>query len=81
MKLHDWLTQNGKTATWLAEQTGLSVSYAYRLAGRDGVPERSPSIETCIKIADATGGAVTVIDFMPEPKRKRPSTREVSRAA
>lgn len=83
MKLYDWLAQNGKTATWLAEQTGLSVSYAYRLAGRDGVPERRPSIDTCVKIAAATGGAVTVIDFIPEPepKRKRPSPREVSRAA
>jgi hypothetical protein len=81
MKLHDWLAQNGKTATWLSEQTGLSVSYAYRLAGRDGVPERSPSFETCVKISKATDGAVTVIDFMPEPKRKRPSQRAVARAA
>lgn len=83
MKLHDWLTKNGKTATWLAERTGLSVSYAYRLAGRDGVPERCPSIDTCVKIAAATDGAVTVIDFMPEPepKRKRPSQRAIARAA
>lgn len=88
MKLHDWLAQNDKTATWLAEQTGLSVSYVYRLAGRDGVPERSPSMDTCAKIAEATGGEVTAIDFMPEPepmleppKRKRPSQREVPRAA
>jgi hypothetical protein len=83
MKLHDWLKKNGKTATWLAERTGLHLSYIYRLGGRDGVAERSPSIDTCAKIAEATGGGVTVIDFMPEPepKRKRPSQREVSRAA
>lgn len=81
MKLHDWLQQNGKTATWLAEQTGLHASYVYRLVERDGVAERTPSIETCVKIAEATGGAVTVLDFMPGPKPKRPSSREVSRAA
>lgn len=72
MKLHDWLRQNGKTATWLAERTGLHASYVYRLVERDGVAERSPSIETCAKIQEATGGAVTAIDFMPgREKRKR----------
>jgi DNA-binding transcriptional regulator YdaS (Cro superfamily) len=87
MKLHDWLTQNDKTATWLAEQTGLHVSYVCRLAGREGVAERTPSIETCAKISEATGGAVTATDFMPEPepepkrKRVRPNQREVSRDA
>jgi transcriptional regulator with XRE-family HTH domain len=80
MKLHDWLAKNGKTASWLAGQTGLSVSYVYRLA-REGAPERTPSIDTCVKIASATDGAVTVVDWMPEPKRVRPSRREVSRAA
>jgi hypothetical protein len=89
MKLHDWLEKECKTATWLADKTGLHVSYIYRLVGRDGVAERSPSIDTCAKIAAATEGEVTVLDFMPEPepepepkrKRARPSQREVSRAA
>ena len=81
MKLHDWLEQNDKTATWLAEQTGLNASYIYRLVERDGVAERSPSIDTCVKIAKATGGEVTATDFMPDPKRKRHSQREASRAA
>jgi hypothetical protein len=86
MKLHDWLVQNCRSATWLAEQAELSVSYVYRLVGRDGVAERTPSIETCAKIAKVTGGEVTVLDFMPpeDPKQKkrvRPSQREVSRAA
>ena len=77
MKLHDWLAEHDKTAAWLAERTGLSASYLSRLI--EG--ERSPSIETCAKIAEATGGAVTANDYMPEPKRKRPSTRAVARAA
>jgi transcriptional regulator with XRE-family HTH domain len=83
MKLHTWLDEHGKTAAWLAEQTGLSRSYLSRLIARDGTADRNPSIETCVKIAAATGGEVTVLDFMPEPepKRKRPSQREVSRAA
>jgi transcriptional regulator with XRE-family HTH domain len=81
MKLHDWLKKHGKTATWLAEQTGLNASYVYRLVEKNGVAERSPSIETCVKIAKATDGEVTVVDFLPEPKPTHPSTREVSRAA
>jgi transcriptional regulator with XRE-family HTH domain len=84
MKLHDWLKQHGKTATWLAEQTGLHASYVYRLVERDGVAERSPSIETCAKIQEATGGDVTATDFMPpmpaDGKRKRVPL-ETSKAA
>jgi transcriptional regulator with XRE-family HTH domain len=83
MKLHTWLDEHGKTAAWLAEKTGLSASYLSRLIGRNGVAERSPSIETCAKIEEATAGGVTAIDFMPERKRKRvrPSGREMSRSA
>jgi hypothetical protein len=82
MKLHDWLEQHGKTATWLAEQTGLHASYCYRLVERNGVAERSPSIETCAKIQEATGGSVTATDFMPSSqKQKRINPRETSRAA
>lgn len=83
MKLHTWLDEHGKTAAWLAERTGLSASYLSRLIGRNGVAARSPSIETCVKIEEATAGEVTASDFMPERKRKRvrPSGREVSRAA
>lgn len=79
MKLQAWLSENNKSAAWLAQETGLSAPYVWRLV--EG--ERTPSIETCAKIAKATGGGVTVVDFMPEPepKRKRPSQREVSRAA
>ena len=83
MKLHTWLEQNGRTATWLAEQTGLSVSHVYRLVERNGVAEKAPSLEACAKISGATGGEVTANDFMPEPKPKRrvsPSGRE-ARAA
>ena len=60
MKLHTWLKRHGKTATWLAKETGLSVSQVSRvIAGA-----RSPSLEACEKIADATDGAVTADDFM-----------------
>jgi DNA-binding transcriptional regulator YdaS (Cro superfamily) len=79
MKLHIWLAESNKSAAWLAQETGLSAPYICRLiAGA-----RVPSIDTCVKIAKATDGAVTVVDFIPEPepKRKRPSQREVSRAA
>lgn len=75
MKLHTWLEANGKTAAWLAGETGLHRSYVTRLIERNGVADRSPSMETCVKIAKATQGAVTAIDFIPEtkpePKRKR----------
>jgi DNA-binding transcriptional regulator YdaS (Cro superfamily) len=77
MKLHEWLATNGKTATWLAEETGLSVSHVSRLIERDGVAEKSPSMEACAAISVATGGDVTANDFMPEPKpRKRRIARK-----
>ena len=85
MKLDAWLRENNKSAAWLAQEIGLSAPYVWRLVAG----ERTPSIETCAKIAVATENAVTVVDFMPEPeaqpepepqKRKRPSQREVSRA-
>jgi hypothetical protein len=75
MKLHTWLDQHGKTAAWLSEKTGLSASYLSRLIGRNGVAARSPSIETCAKIEEATRGEVTVRDFMPERKRGREHRR------
>lgn len=79
MKLHTWLSENNKSAAWLAQETGLSAPYVSRLIAA----ERTPSIDTCAKIAAATGGQVTVLDFMPEPepKRKRPNQRAVARAA
>ena len=81
MKLHDWLKKHGKTATWLAEQTGLNASYVYRLVEKNGVAERSPSIETCAKIQEATGGAVTATDFMPVVGKRKRVPLETSRAA
>ena len=60
MKLHTWLAKNGKTATWLARETGLSPSHVSRLI----TAEKSPSLEACEKIAAATGGGVTADDFM-----------------
>lgn len=73
MKLHLWLAENKRTPTWLAKKTGLSVSYVSRLIERDGVAEKSPSMETCAKIFKATGGAVTANDFVPasKPRRRR----------
>jgi hypothetical protein len=85
MKLHTWLAENGKSVTWLAQQTSLSVSYVSRLVERDGVAEKTPSMETCAKIAQATDGRVTANDFVPAGKmrsRKRiPKKRETRGAA
>jgi hypothetical protein len=71
MKLHTWLEKNARTATWLADKTGLSVSHVSRLIERKGVAEKSPSMETCVKISDATGGEVTANDFMDAKPRKK----------
>lgn len=70
MKLHHWLEKNNKTATWLAEKAGLSVSHVSRLIERDGVAEKSPSMETCAKIFDATNGEVTANDFMSSKSQR-----------
>lgn len=76
MKLHVWLQENHKTATWLADQTGLSVSHITRLLERNGVAEKCPSLEAAAKISRATQGAVTANDFSPAAKRKKPRTSE-----
>lgn len=76
MKLHTWLQENQKTATWLADQTGLSVSHITRLIERDGVAEKCPSLEAAAKISAATGGAVTANDFSPAVRRKKSSGSE-----
>lgn len=60
MKLGEWLYLNGKTQEWLGEETRLSQSYVSRLING----ERSPPIETCARIFEATGGDVTANDFM-----------------
>ncbi len=81
MKLHTWLRENGRNATWLASETGLSVSYVSRLIERDGVAEKSPSMETCAKIAEATGGKVSANDFVPAMRKRNPKKRESAAAA
>lgn len=84
MKLHTWLAANNRNVTWLAQKTGLSVSYVSRLVERDGVAEKTPSMETCAKIALATDGAVTANDFVPVGRvkpRKRISRKREPRAA
>lgn len=65
MKLHVWLEKNKRTASWLAGETGLSVTLISRIMERSGVAKRSPSMETCAKISAATNGEVTADDFMP----------------
>ena len=75
MKLHLWLEKNDRTATWLADKTGLSVSHVSRLIERKGVAEKSPSMETCLKISEATGGEVTADDFMSSAKTRRTELR------
>ena len=80
MKLHTWLDDNRRTASWLAAKTGLSVSYVSRLASK-GELERSPSMEACAKISEATGGQVTANDFMPEGPKKRQSSQEGTKEA
>jgi transcriptional regulator with XRE-family HTH domain len=80
MKLHTWLAENGKTATWLAEQTGLSVSQISRLVQRGGTEKRRPSLETCEKISAATGGEVTANDFMRKEKDRRVAREKLEAA-
>lgn len=80
MKLGAWLEQNGRTATWLADKTGLSVSHVSRLIERNGVTEKKPSMEACAKISEATNGEVTANDFMPPSSKKR-KTHERGRVA
>jgi DNA-binding transcriptional regulator YdaS (Cro superfamily) len=82
MKLHRWLAKNDKTATWLADRTGLSISHVSRLIERNGVAEKLPSLEACARISEATGGQVTADDFMPDtPVKKRGRSEQRARAA
>ena len=81
MKLGAWLEQNGRTATWLADKTGISVSHVCRLIERNGVTEKMPSMEACAKISEATDGEVTANDFMPVTASKKRNRRDRVRVA
>ena len=75
MKLGAWLVKNDKTVTWLADQTGMSISHLSRLIERNGKAEKKPSMEAAALIAEATGGEVTANDFMPAPQKTRGTGR------
>ncbi len=59
MKLRTWLAKNEHNVSWLARESGLSVSFVSRLV----TGEKLPSLETCARIARITKGEVTALDF------------------
>lgn len=80
MKLGPWLEKKGKTVTWLADRTGLSISHLSRLIERNGKAEKKPSMEAAARIAEATDGQVTANDFMPDPPKTRGNGRRPQEA-
>jgi transcriptional regulator with XRE-family HTH domain len=65
MKLSAYLSQDGKNATVLAKDCGVSVSAITRLANE----KRVPSLALALKIAKATGGDVAPTDFEANVQR------------
>lgn len=59
MTLKNYLAQPGKSATALANETGVSVSTITRAAEGQTIPSR----DLMAKIAEATGGFVLPNDF------------------
>lgn len=72
MKLDAYLTENGITETVFATVIGVHQSSVHRL--RKGAIK--PDIETLAKIVEATGGVVTLADFMTAPNA--PSNTEAA---
>ena len=78
MKLADWLTQNGKSLEWLAEQVGRDASVMSKLSSGT----IRPSNEVAARIEILTDRKVTAIDHeaayraragldpLPEPQRE-----------
>lgn len=63
MRLSDWLKENGRTATWLAEQVGRDQSFITRVKNGTAMP----SIEVAAAIQRVTGGLMTAVDYLPDP--------------
>lgn len=62
MKLADWLTKNGRTASWLAEQVGRDRSFITKVKNSEALP----SIVVAAEIQRVTDGEVTAVDYLPE---------------
>lgn len=63
MRLADWLRQNGRTTTWLAEQVGRDRSFISRVKNGGALP----SVEVAADIQRLTDGEVTAVDYFPLP--------------
>jgi len=61
MRLSEWLKENGKTQDWLANEVGVTQGRISQLS-REG----AKSLDVIAKIKQATGGAVTADDFLPD---------------
>lgn len=62
MKLHDYLKKEGETRRSFAQKAGISRAMVSHIAtGR-----ATPSIETALRIQEATGGEVTAKDLIPD---------------
>lgn len=64
MKLRQWLSEHKDvTQTEFAARIGVSAGYVSRLCDdKDGV---TPSLQIAAKIQEATGGEVTMAEFLP----------------
>lgn len=68
MELAKYMTENGLTDSAFAEKIGVDRSVVSKLRIRT----LGASIETAVKIIDATGGAVTAHDLVPVNRKPSP---------
>jgi len=79
MKLAAWLKKEGKTGSDLARRIGRDGTTINRLIPKPGKKQtRKPSYELAADIAAATGGEVTLNDFMDEFPERDPAQGNVS---
>jgi transcriptional regulator with XRE-family HTH domain len=77
MRLADWLKENGRTATWLAEQVGRDQSFITRVKNGSAMP----SIEVAAAIQRVTSGQVTAVDYLPTASSADPVSLTAEGAA
>lgn len=62
MTLRDYLREKRMTYGQFAERLHMSTSYVHFLATN----QRTPTLQTALRIEELTGGEVTVRDWLPE---------------
>jgi putative transcriptional regulator len=77
MRLDDMLAKRGRTAYWLAKETGIQHAQLWRIrAGRSGAIKYDTLEKMCRALDCQPGDLLVLIDDRPEGKRKSKAKAE-----